>query len=73
MAKKWHTCPYLGIRVLPQLSHFGANWAETYYGSSEYYFLSINDDKFKFIFIFLFFGIPLAGKWMWPPRAPLMV
>ena len=31
----------------PLLSHFWPNWTEAYYGSSEYHYLSIGDQKSK--------------------------
>ena len=78
MARKWHACPYLGIRFLvitqPFLGQLG--WKLVW----ELRRLLFIDWWWNFlvmmlIFSFWFFG-PLfyfAGKWAWPPSAPLVI
>ena len=61
--QKWHAWATI----------FWANWAEIFYGSSGDHYLSTCDEKSKFRCLFFIFKPILAGRWAWPPRAPLMV
>ena len=71
MAKKWHVCPYLGIRFL---TIFGSMRLKIFVLTQEtsIYRLVVRNRSNVAYFSFRIFGSLLAGKWTWPPCAPLM-